>query len=193
MARGPQSALPTPQPAGRDDAIAVISAYGAFRVLLALLAVWTFFAGFSLLTQGIGALSFGGDDASERVIGAYMIVLVPIYGLLVWRREEYRLLLWVPYAAQIAIILPTLWDLLRGNQDFGDSALLLVVSIIFFVLLAYLWRASHPVGFFDLGGDEEEEEDEDEEPDMDEFGDDEDEVEPPRLPPSGPATRLPPV
>jgi len=48
----PRGPAPTPQ----DNAIAVISAYGAFRLLMVLLAIWTFFAGFSLFTQGVGAL-----------------------------------------------------------------------------------------------------------------------------------------
>jgi hypothetical protein len=39
-----------------DDAVAEVSAYGAFRLLLLLLAVWSFFAGFALLTQAVGAL-----------------------------------------------------------------------------------------------------------------------------------------
>ena len=76
----------------QDNAIAVISAYGAFRLLLFLLAVWTFFAGFSLFTQGVGALSFGGGAAAERVLGGYLLILVPMYGLLAWRREQFRML-----------------------------------------------------------------------------------------------------
>lgn len=150
MARGPQPQAPR-------DPIAVISAYGAFRVLMVLLAIWTFFAGFSLLTQGVGALSFGGGDgATERVVGGHMIMLVPIYALLAWRRDQYRLLIWMPYAAQLAIILPTFFDLvLSRDRDFGDAALILIVSIIFFVLLVYFWWSSHPADFFAIGEPEE--------------------------------------
>jgi hypothetical protein len=134
------------------DAVTVVSAYGAFRLLLALLAVWSFFAGFSLLTGGLGQLGFGGDDnAAERVVGAHMLILAPVYGLLAWRRQEYRLLLWIPYAAQLAIILPGFWELLFG--DF-DGALLLIVSIIFFALLVYVWMSSHPLGFFEPAPDD---------------------------------------
>jgi hypothetical protein len=178
MTRAPQTGeAPPPQ---RTDTVAVISAYGAFRVLLVLLAIWTFFAGFSLFTQGVGALSFGGHDRSaERIIGAQMIVLVPVYGLLAWRREQYRLLLWVPYAAQLAVILPTLWDLLiTRDRDFEDGALMFIVSVIFLVLLIYFWRSSHPLDFF--SADEEEEEEyleEDEELDGDEEPLDDDEEE----------------
>jgi hypothetical protein len=163
--------------AAPEDAIAVISAYGAFRLLLVLLAVWTFFAGFSLLTQGVGALSFGGGAAAERVAGAYMIVLAPIYGLIAWRRDDYRWLIWVPYAAQLAVIIPTFYDLLISHDGhFQDSALMLIVSLTFFVLLVYLWWSSHPVHHF-LGaadeGEEWEEGDEEYEDDGDaEAGDD---------------------
>jgi hypothetical protein len=169
----------------QENAIAVISAYGAFRLLLVLLAIWTFFAGFSLLTQGVGALSFGGGAAAERVLGGYLLILVPIYGLLAWRRDEYRLLIWVPYAAQIAIIVPTFYDLTISHQGhFADSALILIVSLIFLALLVYLWWSSHPVHHF-LGADEDEEwDEEEEEPDDDE--------EEPAPPPSPRASRPPP-
>jgi hypothetical protein len=137
----------------RETAVAVISAYGAFRLLLILLAVWTFLEGFALVTGALDALSLGGHDRdSERIIGTQMIVLVPIYAILVWQRERYRLLIWVPYAAQLAIILPTGWALLHADTD---SALLFAVSGIFFVLLFYLWWHSHPLDFYQpSGGDE---------------------------------------
>lgn len=139
-----------------DSAIAVVSAYGAFRLLLVLLAAWTVFAGFSLLTQGISALTFGADDsATERVAGAYMLILAPIYGLIAWRREDFRLLLWLPYAAQLAIIVPLMWAIFSGDGDANDGALMLVISVIFLVLLIYVWWSSHPIDFF--GPDEEEE------------------------------------
>jgi hypothetical protein len=139
-----------------DDAIAVVSAYGAFRLLLGLLAAWSFFAGFALI---IGALAFGGDSLAERVIGAHMVVLSPVYGLLAWRRNEYRYFIWIPYAAQAAIVLPGLWALVV-NQD-GDGGLLLIISIIFLVLLVYLWTSSHPLGFFQPAESEEEDDGDD--------------------------------
>lgn len=132
----------------QDSAISVVSAQGAFRVLVLLLALWTFFAGFALVTQGIGALTLGGGGAAERIAGAQMLMLVPIYGLLAWRRDEYRLLVWVPYAAQLAVIIPVLWELLRG-REFGDSALMLIVSVVFLVLLMYLWLSSSTLAFGD--------------------------------------------
>jgi hypothetical protein len=127
--------------------VTVVSAYGAFRLLLGLLAVWSFFAGFALLTQALGQLSFGGqEEAAERVIGAHMIMLAPVYGLIAWRRSDYRLLIWIPYAAQLAFIIPLSWELLSDGET--DGALLLVVSIIFLALLVYVWTSSRPLAFF---------------------------------------------
>jgi len=78
-----------------------------------------------------------------------MMMLAPVYGLLAWRREDYRLLIWIPYAAQLAIILPTVYDLfISRDRDFQDGALMLIVSLIFFVLLVYFWFSSKPAGFF---------------------------------------------
>lgn len=152
-----------PQPLGvRDEDDALVSAQATFRLLLILLAVWTFFAGFSMLTQGVGALSFGRDDASaERVIGAHMLMLVPLYALLAWRRREYRMLLWVPYAAQVAVILPVLWELLFGDGD-ADGLLLFIVAAIFLSLLVYVRWSSHPLGFFQPGEEPEQEFEEEE-------------------------------
>ncbi len=139
-----------------DDAIAVVSAYGAFRLLLGLLAAWSFFAGFALLI-GADALSFGDDALAGRVIGAHMIVLSPVYGLLAWRRSEYRLFIWIPYSAQAAIVLPALWEIVINQRLEGE--LLLIVSTIFLVLLVYLWWSSHPLGFFQPAPEELEDED----------------------------------
>ncbi len=165
----------TPQPpepakrAAEPSAVAVISATGAFRLLLVLLAVWTFFEGFALFTGGLSALSLGGDDrTAEQIIGAQMIVFVPVYGLLAWQRDRYRLLIWVPYGAQLALVVPAAWGLLfRGDTD---GLLLLVVSLTFGALLFYFWWHSHPLDFFsDSGEDDDDESDDidDDEPDDD--------------------------
>src|SRR6185295_7169354 len=149
-----------------NDAVAVISAAGAFRLLLILLAAWTFFEGFALFTGALGALSVGGSRTGEQILGAQMIVLVPVYALLVWQRERYRLLIWIPYGAQLAIIIPTTWGLLfRGDTD---GLLMLVVSATFFAMLFYFWWHSHPLDFFS-GNDQEEYDEEDDTDDAD-FG-----------------------
>ncbi len=167
MSRSPQPPRSTARDA-QDDAVAVVSAYGAYRVLVILLAIWSFFAGFALLTQGVTALSFGGQDAgAERVIGAHMLIMVPLYVLLAWKRAEYRRLVWVPYAAQLAVIVPTGWSLLTGG-GFDDGVLMLLIASIFFALLLYVSWSSHPLDFFrgDAGEDDEgyEEYDDEEEP-----------------------------
>ena len=168
-------------PGAREEPVEVLSAHGTFRVLIIVIAVWTFFAGFSLLTQGIGRVSFGGDDeAAERIIGAFMLMLVPLYSLMAWKRDEYHLLVWVPFAAQLAIIVPMLWDLFFGSRDLDDGVLMFVVSLIFLVLLIYVWQASGPAGLF-TGGQEDDEEYEDEE-ELDEEGEEDEE---PGEPPGG--------
>ena len=165
------STLPPHEPAkhgAEPSAISVISAAGALRVLLVLLAVWTFFEGFALLTGGLHALSLGGSDrTAEQIIGAQMIVFVPVYALLAWQRERYRLLTFVPWGAQLAIIVPTAWGLL-WHRD-ADGLLLMIVSLTFGVMLFYLWWHSHPLDFF---SDAIEDEDDDELDDLD--GDDDD-------------------
>jgi hypothetical protein len=153
---------PEPVKPAAQTTVAVISAYGAFRVLLVLLAIWSFFEGFALFTGGLSALSLGGHDRmAEQIVGTQMIVFVPVYALLAWQRERYRLLIWVPYGAQLAIILPTSWGLLFHSDP--DGVLLLVVSLVFFVMLFYFWWSSHPLDFFsdsDGGGDAGEDEEE---------------------------------
>lgn len=169
--------------------IAVISAYGAFRLLLVLLALWSFFEGF-VLFSGFNALSLGGADrTTERVIGLQMIGYVPVYGLLAWQRERYRLLVWVPYFAQLAIIVPVGWSVLTGNFD---GILLLVVSITFFVLLFYFWWHSHPLDFYTEDDDEYDEDQDDDPEEGDSAYDEEDDAPtPPPLSRRG-ATRPPP-
>jgi hypothetical protein len=83
-----------------------------------------------------------------------MLLLAPIYGLLAWRRNEYRLLVWVPYAAQLAIVVPSLWEFKFG--------LVFVVSSIFLVLLVYLWVSSgSPTRYIDWDDDAEDEDEDD--------------------------------
>lgn len=100
MSHQPEPSRSPQPPTTRREAVAVISAYGAFRLLIVLLAIWSFIEGFALFTGSFDALTLGGKDrTAEQVIGAQMIVLVPVYGLLAWQRDRYRLLVWVPYVA----------------------------------------------------------------------------------------------
>ena len=145
----------------------VVSAQVALRMLLVVLSAWTFFLGLALFTQGVGLLSYGGgDDATERVLGAHLLILAPMYGLLAWRPAQYRLLAWTPWAGQLAIILPTLWDLaITGDRDFDDGTLIFVVSAIFLGLLVYLRVSAHGPDWFLPGSNTELDEDDDEDED----------------------------
>lgn len=176
-----------PKSAPPANSIDVISATGAFRLLLILLAIWTFFEGFALFTGGFNALALGGDDrTAEQIIGAQMICFVPAYALLAWQRERYRLLVWIPYGAQLALVFPITWGLLfRGDTD---GLLLLIVSLTFGALLFYFWWHSHPLDFF-ANNDEEDEYDDDDEEDED-LEDDEDEEEDGEGAPSTPRRTL---
>ncbi len=140
----------------------VISADGAFRLLLILLTVWTLFEGFALATGALSPVDPGTDRTSERILGGLMIVLGGVYAMIAWRREQYRLLIWVPFASQLAIVVPLL-------LSFPDGALLLVISGMFLALMVYVWwraREMEEAGAYDDededGGAEFEAEDEDE-------------------------------
>jgi hypothetical protein len=162
----------------------VLPASGVYRAAIILLAVWTIFAGLALVTQGVPALSLGADDAAERIIGSQMLMLVPIYALIVWRPDENRLLRWIPYAAQLSIILPFFWDtLITGEHTFIDGALLFIAAAVFLGVLVYLRSSAHPLGFFSSGPDQDEDID-DEYEDDDELMDEDDNQEPERERPS---------
>ena len=139
---------------------AVLSSHGTFRLILIGLAVWTFFEGFALTTSILSPVDVGTDRTAERMLGGLMLVLAGVYAMIAWQRERYRLLLWVPFASQVAIILPLLFAL-------PDGALLLVISSIFLAAMTYVWWQSRDVelGSNYLDGDEDEEEEEWDEPD----------------------------
>lgn len=139
---------PPPTGAEEERPAEVISAQSALRLLLVLLAIWTFFSGLALIffQEGAGATIGGGLEggqgaAAQRLLGVHLLVLAPIYGLLVWEPRRYRLLLWVPYAAQGGVVVVTAYDIVTRKRDFSDGALPLIVAAIFLVLLIYVWRA----------------------------------------------------
>ncbi len=120
----------------RHAATGVVTNYGAFRVILIVLAIWSFFEGFALFTGGLAGLSFGGSRSAQAAVGGHMIIMSALYALLAWQRERYRLLIWTPFAGQLALIIPTFFALISGN---AHGLLLLIISCIFFVLLVYFW------------------------------------------------------
>jgi len=140
---------PPPVPAAAEEPPeAVISAQSALRLLLALLAIWTFFSGLALIffQEGAGATIGGGlgggeGTAAQRLLGVHLLVLAPIYGLLAWEPQRYRLLLWVPYVAQGGVVVVTTFDILARERDFADGVLPLIIAATFLVLLIGVWRA----------------------------------------------------
>lgn len=137
------------QPASQEEqhpeppTVSVISAAGALRVLLVLLAVWTAFSGLSLtIFQGVNTATLAGgleDEAAQRLLGVHLLALVPVYLVLAWRPQQYRFLLWLPYAVQAGVVVATAYDVIAGNRDLQDGALPLIVAGIFLALLVYVW------------------------------------------------------
>jgi hypothetical protein len=114
------------------------------RVVIGLIALWSLAAGLMLVAfQGSassGALGAGlSDFAGQRLVGAHLLVLVPVYLLLIWRTDRYRGLLWLPFAAQLAVVLSIGSSILEGHSDFEDGILALAVSTIFAALFAFVW------------------------------------------------------
>ncbi len=127
---------------------AVISARSALRLVIGLLAMWTLLSGLTLtFFQDASAATIGGGleggegEAAQRLLGVHLLVLAPIYVLLAWDPRRFRLLLWVPYAAQGGVVAATAFDLLTTSRDLRDGALPLIIATIFLVLLVYVWRA----------------------------------------------------
>ena len=126
----------------------MINAQSALRLLLVLLAIWTLFSGLALVffqggadaTIG-GGLGGGEGSAAQRLLGVHLLVLAGIYGLIVWRPQEYDSLMWVPYAAQAGVVIVTFFDIITNKRDFTDGALPLIVAAVFLVLFLYVWRA----------------------------------------------------
>ncbi len=138
-------APPAAEGARSEPPEAVISAQGALRLLLALLALWTFFSGLTLtFFQDAAAATIGGGlggsegGAAQRLLGVHLLVLGPFYGMLAWEPQRFRVLLWVPYVAQGGVVLATLYDIAAGNRDFRDGSLPLIVAAFFFVMLLYV-------------------------------------------------------
>ena len=143
--RDDRSDQPAAASAQEQRAGAVLSAESALRLVLVLLALWTVLSGLALTffqdaseaTIG-GGLDGGEGQAAQRLLGVHLLVLAPIYGMLAWEPRRFRLLLWLPHAAQGGVVAATLYDIMSGDRDFRDGALPLIVAIIFFVLLLYV-------------------------------------------------------
>ena len=122
---------------------ATISTRLLMRVIVGLIALWSLVAGIVLVAfhgASAGALGAGVDDeAGQRLLGAHLIILVPAYLLLVWRPEQYLGLLWLPFAAQMAVLLAVGYSIIGGVTDFEDGIIAVAVSAIFIGLLSFVW------------------------------------------------------
>jgi hypothetical protein len=140
---------PPPDPDGPVKPDATLNAQSALRLLLVLLAIWTFFSGLALtFFQDAAAATIGGGiggdegSAAQRLLGVQLLVLGPVYGMLAWEPERFRPLLWAPYAAQGGMVAVTLVSIATGDRDFTDGVLPLVVATFFFVMLVYVTFAT---------------------------------------------------
>jgi hypothetical protein len=113
------------------------------RILTGLIAVWSLLAGVALVFfQGSGSSAMGAgvsDVAGQRLLGAHLIVLAPVYALLALRGERYHGLLWLPFASQLAVFFAVGYSILNGDTEFGDGVIAIAVSAIFIVLMGFVW------------------------------------------------------
>jgi hypothetical protein len=113
------------------------------RIIVGLIAAWSLVAGLALaLFHGAasGALGAGvADPAGQRLVGAHMLLLVPVYALIAWRPERFQVLHWLPFAGQAAFCLTVSYCILSGVTGFSDGILPVAVSGIFIGLLAFIW------------------------------------------------------
>ncbi|MEX1253397.1 MAG: hypothetical protein WEE64_03570 [Dehalococcoidia bacterium] len=145
-----EATTPPPDERARSEKPeATINAQSALRLLLVLLAIWTFFSGLALtFFQDAAAATIGGGlgggegSAAQRLLGVQLLVLGPVYGMLAWEPQRFRPLLWAPYAAQGGMVAVTLFDIASRDRDFSDGVLPLIVATFFFVMLVYVTFAS---------------------------------------------------
>jgi hypothetical protein len=113
------------------------------RILIALIAVWSLVAGIVLVFfQGTGSGALGAgvvDIAGQRLLGAHLIVLAPVYALIAWHSSQYKGLFWLPFASQLAVFFAVGYSILIGDTDFGDGMVPVTMSGIFIGLLGFVW------------------------------------------------------
>ena len=113
------------------------------RILILLIAIWSLVAGLVLVFfqgSGSGALGAGVEDvAGQRLLGAHLIILTPLYLLIAWHHERYQGLLWLPFASQLAVFFAVGYSILIGDTEFGDGMVAVTVSGIFVGLWGFVW------------------------------------------------------
>jgi hypothetical protein len=125
---------------GRQEAS--ISTALLLRIITALIAAWSLLAGIALVFfQGSssGALGAGvADVAGQRLLGAHLIVLAPVYAVIAWRHDQYKGLAWLPLASQLCVFLSVSYSIMAGDTEFGDAFVAVAVSAIFIGLFAFV-------------------------------------------------------
>jgi hypothetical protein len=113
------------------------------RILTGMVALWSLLAGIALVFfqgTGSGALGAGVTDvAGQRLLGAHLIVLAPVYALIAWHSDRYQGLLWLPFVSQLAVFFTVGYSILVGDTEFGDGVIAMSVSGIFIGLLGFVW------------------------------------------------------
>lgn len=113
------------------------------RLIVFLIAVWSLVAGLALtMFHGSSAAALGAgvaDEAGQRLAGAHMLVLVPLYLLIAWRPQRYGSLLWLPFFAQAAVFLAVGYSMLGGETDVADGVLAVSVSGMLAGALGFVW------------------------------------------------------
>jgi hypothetical protein len=116
-----------------------ISMRHVFQILLAVLAVWTAIAGILIAVVGgtVARVLTGVEDnpAANHIIGAHFLLIAPVYVLLIKNMDRYRSLIWFPFAAQAAVLVPALFDVFGGNRDLADAIVQILVSASFLAVI----------------------------------------------------------
>jgi len=113
------------------------------RVVVVAIAAWSLLGGLTLTLfhgSSAGALAAGiADEAGRRLVGAQMLVLVPVYLLIALRPGRYGSLLWLPFLGQAAVFLAVGYSMLSGDTDVDDGIVAFAVSGVLAGALAFAW------------------------------------------------------
>jgi hypothetical protein len=113
------------------------------RIIAGLIACWSLLAGLAMVFfQGSGSSALGAgvtDVAGQRLLGAHLIMLAPVYALIAWHSERYHGLIWLPFVSQLAVFLVVGYSILVGDTEFGDGVIAVTVSAIFIGLSGFVW------------------------------------------------------
>ena len=113
------------------------------RLIVLLIAIWSLITGLVLVFfQGAAAGALGAgveDQAGQRLVGAHLLMLTPVYLLIAWRPERHQGIFWLPFAGQLAVFFAVGYGILTGATDFGDGILPVAVAAIFMGLLGFIW------------------------------------------------------